>query len=204
MAKFLIFLRLELCDFCINLRNKSAWHRVELFFWVFLRQESTTFCVNYPKFNFFTIRCWEIGFFFFFIFLSVGPGREGGRGLFWAKLEKVNAHQDQTHLSSSRYAILKCGRIKPFEVSLLNLIFRETNAPSWIRALSDLDLAWILLMPDLNLTMSGLSLSEILPVSELRPAWILAKLDLILAWTQAESWLNPNWLLCFGEEQAYA
>ena len=46
----------------------------------------------------------------------------------------------------------------------------KTNAPSWIRALSDLDLAWILLMPDLNLTMSGLSLSEILPVSELRPA----------------------------------
>ena len=61
---------------------------------VFLRQESTIFCVKISKSIFFTSGRWKLGF-FFFIFSSDGPGRV----VFEQNLRKINAHQDQKHLT---------------------------------------------------------------------------------------------------------
>ena len=67
-----------------------------------LRLESCDFCVKNLKSMFFTNLHGKIDFSSSFF---CRPGR------FWAKMGKINVHQDQKHLTNSRYARFECGRL---------------------------------------------------------------------------------------------
>ena len=64
-----MFLRLEWCDACVNLKNKSAWRRIDLFFGRFFDKNLRVSAYNSQNRFFSKFRHGKLGF-FFFIFSS--------------------------------------------------------------------------------------------------------------------------------------
>ena len=88
---------------------------------------------KFIKIIFPTHRNSEVGF-FFSIYSSVEPGRV----VFEQKLRKINAHQDQKHLSNKQPICEIWMSVKPFQVSVFNLIkittaFAAVPAADWMR-----------------------------------------------------------------------
>ena len=88
---FLIFLRLESC---VNLKNISEWYRIDLSFGV-LTTRIMRFSCKFLKIIFSTKHHRKLGF-------SSSFTRWPGRVVFEQKLRKINAHQDQKHLSNKQ------------------------------------------------------------------------------------------------------
>ena len=80
-----------------KVKNKSAWRRIDLFFWTFFRQKPTSFCIQFSKSIFFKVSPWKT--WLFFLYFLVDP-------IFWLFFRQESTSFLQTMHSNSIFSLI--------------------------------------------------------------------------------------------------